>query len=87
MRFVDGRVEPRLPDGVDAEAILARAQLGDGIAGIDAHGTVTFTEPAAAAMKDILGYHCPVLRPEDALERVRELRERLDGHRSRAPAN
>jgi hypothetical protein len=80
VRFVDGTVELRLPTGVDEPAavqIMARAGLGDGIAEIDAQGAVTFTESAAAAMNDILGYDCSVLRPEDARERVVELRERL----------
>jgi hypothetical protein len=80
VRFVDGVVELRLPDRVDvsaAERILARAQLGDGIAEIGADGAVVFTDPSAAAMRDILGYDCPVLRPQDARERATELRDRL----------
>jgi hypothetical protein len=81
VRFAGGAVELRLPDGVDeaaARRIMARAQLGDGIAGIDAHGVVTFTDAAAAAMDEILGYDCPVLHPDDALARAGELRERLN---------
>ena len=58
-------------------AAAAAAQLGDGIARIDARGEVTFTEPAAVAMHDILGYDCRVLEPEDARDRVVELRRRL----------
>jgi hypothetical protein len=80
VRFVDGVVELRLPDRVDmsaAERILARAQLGDGIAQIGADGSVSFTDPSAAAMRDILGYDCPVLGPQDARERATELRDRL----------
>ena len=80
VRVVDGVVELRPPAGMDASAaqrILARAQLGDGIAEIGADGTVSFTDPSAAAMRDILGYDCPVLRPQDARERATELRDRL----------
>lgn len=80
VRFVDGKVEPRLPSGVDlefAKRTMACAQLGDGIADIDGQGNVTFTEPAATAMHDILGYDCHVLRPDEAVDRVGELRERL----------
>jgi len=80
VRVVDGVVELRLPAGMDASAaqrILARAQLGDGIAEIAADGAVAFTDPSAAAMRDILGYDCPVLRPRDARERATELRGRL----------
>jgi hypothetical protein len=80
VRFRDGTVELRLPDGVDLDAakrIMARAQLGDGIAGIDDRGVVTFTDSAASAMRSILGYDCPTLHPEEAPDRVAELRERL----------
>jgi hypothetical protein len=80
VRFADGTVKLRLPSDVDAGAakrIMERAQLGDGIAAIDEQGTVTFTESAAAAMREILGYDCPVLRPEEASDRVAELRERV----------
>jgi hypothetical protein len=78
--FVDGAIEPRLPEAVGldgAKAIMARAGLGDGIAAIAADGSVTFTDEASGAMRDILGYDCPVLAPGEATERVTELRERL----------
>jgi hypothetical protein len=80
VRFRDGTVELQLPSDVDIEAtkrIMARAQLGDGIAGIDDQGVVAFTDSAAGAMRDLLGYDCQTLRPEDAPDRVAELRDRL----------
>jgi hypothetical protein len=56
---------------------MERAQLGDGIAGIDDQGVVAFTDSTAGAMRDLLGYDCQTLRPEDAPDRVAELRDRL----------
>jgi hypothetical protein len=80
VRFAGGEVGVRLPTGLDADAarrLVERAQLGDGIAGIGPDGAVTFTERAAAAMREILGYDCAVLHPEEAPVRVEELRARL----------
>ena len=80
VRFGQGTATVRLPAGLDADAarrIVERAQLGDGIAAIGPGGAVTFTERAAVAMRDILGYDCPVLRPDEAPARVEELRARL----------
>jgi hypothetical protein len=73
-------VRLRLPAGLtewDARQICERAQRGDGIESIAADGAVRFTAEAAATMRDILGYDCDVLRPEEADDRVVELRARL----------
>ena len=80
VRFERGTVGLRLPPGLDHDAarlICERAQRGDGIESIAADGTVRFTSEAAGAMRDILGYECEVLRPEEADDRAAELRARL----------
>jgi len=79
-RFEHGAVRLRLPRGldeVDARRIGERAQRGDGIESIAVDGTVRFTSDAAGAMREILGYDCDELRPDEADERVVELRARL----------
>jgi hypothetical protein len=80
VRFETGSVRLRLPAGLtewDARQICERAQRGDGIESIAADGAVRFTAEAAATMRDILGYDCEVLRPQEADDRVVELRARL----------
>jgi hypothetical protein len=80
VRFEHRAVRLRLPLGLDeaeARRICERAQVGDGIETIAADGTVRFTPAAAATMREILGYDCDVLRPEEADDRAAELRERL----------
>jgi len=80
VRFEAGTVRLRLPHGLteqDAQAICERAQRGDGIESIAPDGTVRFTTEAAATMREVLGYDCDLLRPEDADDRVVELRFKL----------
>jgi hypothetical protein len=80
VRFAGRTVSVRLPAGLGADAarrMVERAQIGDGIAAIGADGSVTFTERAAGTMRELLGYDCPVLRPDEAEARVEELRARL----------
>jgi hypothetical protein len=80
VRFDGGVVRLRLPHGLgeeEARAICERAQRGDGIESIAADGAVRFTAEAAEAMREVLRYDCDVLRPEDADDRVVELRARL----------
>jgi hypothetical protein len=80
VRFERGAVSLRLPPGLDQDAarrICERAQRGDGIESIGADGTVRFTPDAADAMRDILGYDCEALAPEEADDRAAELRARL----------
>lgn len=79
-RFGNGKIELRLPEGVDltaAAAMTTRAQRGDGIESINPDGSVTFTTRAADAMHEILGYDCSVLKPDELSERVDELRALL----------
>jgi len=58
-----------------AGAVKMNEEAGkrDGIEKIEEDGRVVFTEQAAEAMKDNLGYDCPVLDPEEDFERAREL--------------
>jgi hypothetical protein len=80
VRFERGAVHVSLPRGVDeptARQIAERAQRGDGIESIAAGGVVRFTREATDAMREILGYECTELRPEEADDRVVELRRRL----------
>lgn len=69
-----------LPNGINQEqatALMEKAQKGDGIEAILPDGSVVFTQQARQAMLDLLGYHCPVLRPEESEARADELRARL----------
>jgi hypothetical protein len=80
VRFEGGTVRLRLPHGLtehDARRICERAQQGDGIESIAPDGAVRFTAEAAETMREILGYDCDVLRPEEADDRVDELRAKL----------
>jgi hypothetical protein len=80
VRFEGGAVRPRLPRGLgeqDAREICERAQRGDGIESIGPDGAVRFTTEAAETMREILGYDCDELRPEEADDRVVELRAKL----------
>ena len=70
-----------LPQGVSAQqarAMMERTQRGDGIESIRADGSVAFTKTAHEAMRDVLGYDCPVLRPDESEARANELRARLE---------
>jgi hypothetical protein len=80
VRFERGVVGLRLPPGLDRDAarlICERAQHGDGIESIAADGTARFTPEAVETMRDVLGYDCELLRPEEADDRAAELRARL----------
>jgi hypothetical protein len=80
VRFEKGEVRLRLPRGLgeqDARRICERAQRGDGIESIAPDGAVRFTPEAAETMREILGYDCDVLRPEEAEDRVVELRAKV----------
>jgi hypothetical protein len=80
VRFERGTVRLRLPHGLeerDARLIGERAQRGDGIESIAPDGAVRFTPEAAGTMRELLGYDCDVLRPEEADDRAVELRARL----------
>jgi len=80
VRFEGGEVRLRLPRGLgepEARAICERAQRGDGIESIEPDGSVRFTSEAAETMREVLGYDCDLLRPEEADDRVVELRAKL----------
>lgn len=80
VRFEAGAVRLRLPRDLtedDAHRICERAQRGDGIESIAPDGAVRFTTEASETMREILGYDCDVLRPEEADDRVVELRAKL----------
>jgi hypothetical protein len=80
VRFERGTVRLRLPHGLDAHdarLIGERAQRGDGIESIGPDGAVRFTHEAAGTMREVLGYDCDVLHPDEADGRVAELRAKL----------
>lgn len=80
-----------LPQGVtmgQARTMMEQAQRGDGIESIRTDGTVEFTAAAHEAMRSVLGYDCPLLRPEESEARAGELRERLEAlSRRSSPAH
>jgi len=81
VRFKEGKPQIALEADVslqDASGILERAARGDGIEQIATDGTVHFGANEAAAMREVLGYDCPVLRPTEVEERGRELLARFD---------
>ena len=70
-----GRVELRLPPGLDeaqAVAINDRAARFDGVDRIEADGTVVYTADVRAAMEN-LGYRCEAVGFDDLRERCGEL--------------
>ncbi len=62
----------------EARTMMEQAQRGDGIESIRTDGTVEFTAAAHEAMRSVLGYDCPLLRPAESEARAGELRERLE---------
>ncbi len=73
----DGRVDLRLPPGLDtaqATAINDRAARFDGIDRIAADGTVVYTAEARAAMEN-LGYRCEAVGFDDLPRRCGELQQ------------
>jgi len=69
-----------LPKGVSfeqARTMMEQAQRGDGIESIRADGSVVFGRMAHETMRDVLGYDCPLLRPNDCEARADELLARL----------
>ena len=73
-------IDVTLPDGIrlqEAQALNERAQRGDGIERIDSNGVVTFTDSAAETMREVLGYDCRTLHPDETEARADELRRRL----------
>lgn len=69
-----------LPEDVSfgrARAMMEQTQRGDGIESIRADGSVVFGRMAYEAMRDVLGYDCPLLRPNESEARADELLARL----------
>jgi len=79
MRMSARGVEIVLPEGItlqEARKINNDAQKNDGVEGIEADGTIVFTDTAYNLMKEILGYDCKALKLEDSEARSRELLSR-----------
>jgi hypothetical protein len=79
--FGSGRPGIALPAGIttaQVDSILQSGGRGDGIDEILADGSVRFGAGEAEAMRRRLGYDCPILRPEEAEARGRELLARFD---------
>ncbi len=57
----------------EAVRINEEGQRYDGIERIDPDGTAHYTEGSAAIMKEMLGYDCRKVKPEEAEEQSREL--------------
>ncbi len=76
VRIADGSVALDLPDGVEVDeavAYLERFMRRDGVAGIAADGTVTYTEAAQEAVRELDPVLAEPLHPDDAQERFRRL--------------
>ena len=81
MRFEAGRPVIALPQAMTmqrASSILHKAMQGDGIEAIHDDGAVRMGATEAEIMREHFGYDCPVLYPEEAEERGRELLARFD---------
>ncbi len=81
VRLSRGGANVVLPQGVSlqqARTMMEQTQRGDGIESIRADGSVVFTRTAHQAMRDALGYDCPLLRPSETEARADELRARLE---------
>jgi hypothetical protein len=80
VRLSPGKAEVLLPPGLSLEEAVrmnwAGLQVG-GIERIDPNGTVYITEPAAAFLRELLGYDARCFRVEEAPERAGELLERF----------
>jgi hypothetical protein len=83
-RYGENGWEVVLPRGLseqDCDALLAKARHADGIETIAADGTVTFTDKGHAAMKELLGYDCKVLKPSEIQEQAERLLQCIKGIR------
>lgn len=86
VRFGNDGIAVDLPTGLSLEAAIEinrRCQTYDGIADIDASGTVHFMAEAVDVLRDELGYDCRQL-PLDACEdRAEELARKFAEYRER----
>jgi hypothetical protein len=86
VRLGYGSISVDLPTGLSLEAAIdinRQGQKFDGIADIDAAGTVYFTAEAAGVMREELGYDCPALRLDECEARAAELARKFDEYRQR----
>ena len=83
VRFDGGRPTVALPDGMTmkrAGAVLHAAMQGDGIEAIGDDGAVRMGAVEAETMRRRFGFDCPLLHPQEAEERGRELLARFDAY-------
>jgi len=77
--YLDGSgAKVTLPDDLalaDAVKINEEAQKYDAIEKIEEDGTVVFADYAVQIMKEMLGYECKKMKPEESEQRANELRE------------
>lgn len=86
VRFGNEGIAVDLPTGLSLDAAIEinrRCQAYDGIADIDASGTVHFTAEAADVLRDELGYDCRQLPLDDCEERAEELARKFAAYRDR----
>ena len=80
------QITPAPIPGLDLDAAIQlneRSHPFDGVQEIESDGTVVFVPEAAAAMRSELGYDCPRLPPDEALDRGRELATRFKKYAAR----
>jgi hypothetical protein len=86
VRFGNEGIAVDLPTGLSLDAAIEinrRCQAYDGIADIDASGTVHFTAEAADVLRDELGYDCRQLPLDACEERAEELARKFAAYRDR----
>ncbi|HSE76161.1 MAG TPA: hypothetical protein VLB05_16700 [Dongiaceae bacterium] len=86
VRFGNEGIAVDLPTGLSLDAAIEinrRCQAYDGIADIDASGTVHFTPEAADVLKKELGYDCRQLPLDACEERAEELARKFTAYRDR----
>ncbi|PBB95658.1 hypothetical protein [Mesorhizobium sp. WSM3862] len=85
------RVAPRgisidLPEGLsldDAVEINRKCQKYDGIEAVESDGTVRFTAESAEIMRELLGYDCDAMAPDECEDRANELTAKYAEYRRR----
>ncbi len=89
VRFGEAGIAVDLPTGLSLDAAIEinrRCQRYDGIAEIDAAGTVHFTPEAADILRTELGYDCRQLPLDACEERANELARKFAAYRERIAA-
>jgi len=80
VRMTRERVEAVMPPGISRQEAIRlneEAQRFDGIEEIREDGSVRFGEAHQAVMREVLGYDCPEMRIEEAMDRAQELSRRF----------